>query len=86
MGSAEEPDAELVMLSRKLLREISDPVSIAKVIKAIKAVNSGGSFGDKELYNANKSAIRAKISEFQQMVWEEQDALDADVEPEAETE
>lgn len=31
---------------------------------------------DKELYNANKNAIRAKIAEFQQMVWEEQDKLD----------
>ena len=52
MGSAEEPDAELVMLSRKLLRGTSDPLGVAKLIKVVKAVNSGGSFGDKELYNA----------------------------------
>ena len=41
---------------------------------------------DKEMYNANKSVIRTKISEFQQMVWEEQDALDAGTEAEVATE
>lgn len=33
---------------------------------------------NKELYNANKSAVRSKIAEFQQLVWEEQDKLAED--------